>query len=80
MPENDHKDECRHRLVTRSAVGQVTVCQGCGQVHLDLQNLTLRFEDEAFRELVSMLGQAQLRLDRARASVPVVEPVNKSFH
>ncbi|MBI1907254.1 MAG: hypothetical protein HYS20_13635 [Rhodocyclales bacterium] len=54
---------CQHLLVARSPVGQVAACPACGQIHLSLEYLTLRFEAESFRELVGMLAIAQQRLD-----------------
>lgn len=60
--------ECRCELLGSSEIGQVTVCQGCGQVHLNLQYMSLRFEADAFRALADMLGQAQRRLDRIRTA------------
>ncbi len=59
-----HQD-CRCELVTRSDVGHVTVCEGCGQVHLTLQYITLRFDAAAFRTLATMISQAQNRMDCA---------------
>jgi len=34
--------------MSRGAIGQVALC-GCGHLHLNLQYLTLRFEQDAFR-------------------------------
>ena len=50
------------RLVSHGPIGQVTLC-GCGHLHLNLQYLTLRFEQAAFRELAALLLEAQRRLD-----------------
>ena len=50
------------RLISHGPIGQVTLC-GCGHLHLNLQYLTLRFEQEAFRELAALLMHAQRRLD-----------------
>lgn len=58
--------ECRCELLGSSEIGHVTVCQGCGQVHLNMQYMSLRFEVDAFRALAAMLGQAQRRLDCVR--------------
>jgi len=80
MPESEPAVGCQHRLLTRSQVGCVTVCQGCGQVHLELQNLTLRFEEAAFREMAQMVGFAQQRLDgRAGSALAAGEP-RKGLH
>ena len=68
-PEDERTVSCQHRLLARSGVGGVTVCRGCGQVHLELQNLSLRFEAAGFRELAGMLAFAQQRLEgRAEAA------------
>ena len=52
------------QVISRSAVGAVALCS-CGHLHVNLEYLTLRFEPEAFRELVDMLLSAQGRLDAA---------------
>jgi hypothetical protein len=40
----------------------VTACS-CGNIHFDVEYLTLRFTPEAFRELAAMLALAQRTLD-----------------
>jgi hypothetical protein len=62
-PGSKQSVACQHELLTRSGVGSVSVCQGCGQVHLELQNFTVRFEEAAFLELARMVRRAQQRLD-----------------
>jgi hypothetical protein len=57
---------CPVTLVVHNQVGSVSVCPACGQVHLVLEYLTLRFEADAFRELVGLLNAAQRSLDRDR--------------
>lgn len=49
-------------LLCSGPAGTVTCCS-CGNVHVNLQYLTLRFEPEAFRELAGLLALAQHRLD-----------------
>jgi hypothetical protein len=49
-------------LIAHGPIGQVALC-GCGHLHLNLQYLTLRFEQQAFRELAALLTHAQHRLD-----------------
>ena len=81
MPQGEETTGCEHRLLTRSAVGGVTVCRGCGQVHLELQYLTLRFEEGAFRELARMVHLAQQRLLQGRtASTPATDEAPKELH
>jgi hypothetical protein len=63
----NHQD-CRTERLASSEVGHVTVCQGCGQVHLTLEYITLHFEGDAFRALVNMVSQAQSRLAGAMAT------------
>ncbi|MFZ6846227.1 hypothetical protein [Undibacterium sp. RuTC16W] len=63
MANNNRYVECRQVLVANSDIGHVTTCPECGHVHVNLRSLTVRFEMEAFRELVDMLGFAQKRLD-----------------
>lgn len=64
----DHENCCPHSLA-RGEIGEVTVCAGCGQVHLNLQYLTLRFEPGAFLALAAMVDQARSGLERL-ASAP----------
>lgn len=59
-----HSD-CRCEVLARSEVGQVAFCQGCGQVHLAVNYLTLRFDADAFRSLVSLVCRAQGGMDSA---------------
>lgn len=54
------------RLIACSAVGNVAACPACGHVHLTLEYLTLRLEPAAFRDLASMLVDAQAILDGHR--------------
>lgn len=56
---------CQCEQIVSSPIGQVTVCSGCGQVHLTMQCMTVRFELDAFRMLAAMLGQAQQQIDCA---------------
>ena len=48
--------------IARAQVGSVSVC-ACGVITLTLQYISLRLEPGAFRELHSLLGAAQRRLD-----------------
>lgn len=70
----NHQD-CRCELLVNSEVGHVAICQGCGQVQLTLQYMTLRFEAGAFRTLANMVGQAQNRMDAAAVKSATVVPV-----
>jgi len=56
------------RRLAESGVGRVTAC-ACGNIHFDVEYLTLRFVPEAFRELAEMLAFAQRTLDAARPQV-----------
>jgi len=56
---------CPSVPVARNRVGAVIACPDCGHLHVVLEYLTLRFEPEAFRELTSLLANAQQSLDRA---------------
>lgn len=62
------QQDCRCELLVRSSVGHVAVCHDCGQVHLTLQYMTLRFDMNSFRMFAAMAGQAQNLLERG---VPV---------
>lgn len=70
----NHQD-CRCELLISSEVGHVTTCQGCGQVQLTLQYMTLRFEVGAFRTLANMVSQAQSRMDSAAVTNATTVPV-----
>ncbi|HVQ02599.1 MAG TPA: hypothetical protein VMT14_03700 [Burkholderiaceae bacterium] len=50
------------RVLSRSDMGAVMLCR-CGNLHLNLDFMTLRFEPQAFRELAAMLHGAQRRID-----------------
>ncbi len=67
----NHQD-CRCELLAGSEVGHVTICESCGQVHLTLQYMTLRFEAGAFRALAEMVGRAQNRLNCATTDATMV--------
>ena len=56
-------EPCHQMAIADSRVGQVTLCSACGQVHLGLSNVALRFSPEAFRALAELLATAQFRLD-----------------
>lgn len=58
-------EPCHQVAIADSKVGQVTLCAGCGNVHLGLSNVALRFSPEAFRALAELLETAQFRLDYA---------------
>jgi hypothetical protein len=76
----EHQD-CRCELLARSPLGHVTACPGCGQVHLTLQHMTLRFEADAFRAMAAMLGQALHRMDHtAPAMLPEGPHAGRSVH
>lgn len=60
----NHKN-CRCELLTSSEVGHVAICAGCGQIHLNLAYVTLRFDADAFRALTTMVNQAQRHMDCA---------------
>jgi hypothetical protein len=62
----NHQD-CRCEMVVSSEVGHVTLCQGCGQVQLAMNCVTLRFDTASFRTMVNMVTQAQWRMDRLAA-------------
>ena len=65
-PES-HRPTCdgTPRRLAESGVGRVTACS-CGNIHFDVEYVTLRFVPEAFRELAEMLALAQRTLDAAR--------------
>ncbi len=74
------QQDCRCELLVRSAVGHVAVCHDCGQVHLTLQYMTMRFDMNSFRMFAAMAGQAQNLLDRTAASTPAPATVAPQDH
>ena len=62
-PTESSDDPCHHVAIADNAVGQVSLCSGCGQVHLTLAHVSLRFTPEAFRALGDLAATAQFRLD-----------------
>ncbi|WKB51674.1 hypothetical protein [Eleftheria terrae] len=54
---------CQLLPLADGEVGHVSLCPDCGQVHLSLQYMTLRFDLPAFRALLAVVEQAQHRLD-----------------
>ena len=76
------QQDCRCELLVRSSVGHVAVCHDCGQVHLTLQTMTLRFDLNAFRMFAAMAGQAQNLLERGAPvqSAPAAPAPQDHFH
>jgi len=72
LPDELHEP----RLISHGPIGQVALC-GCGHLHLNLEYLTLRFEQDAFRELAALLMHAQRRLDGDLESRTAPGPVNQ---
>ena len=66
------------RRLAESGVGQVIACS-CGNIHFDVEYLTLRFVPEAFRELAEMLTLAQRTLDATRPQL-VHAPDSPAVH
>lgn len=58
-------EPCNQMTIADNKVGQVTLCTECGNVHLGLSNVALRFSPAAFRALAELLETAQFRLDYA---------------
>lgn len=61
---------CSPAVIAEDVVGSVSVCPGCGAVHVSLQHVTLRLAPDAFRVVACMLGTAQERIDRAIRNGP----------
>lgn len=77
--EMSHKD-CRCEHVASSPVGHVSLCPGCGQVHLTMQYMTVRFERGAFRALAAMIGEAQQRMDCATSEASSLPVASATSH
>jgi hypothetical protein len=63
MSDASSDNECHLVPIARSGMGWVSVCRGCGNAHLTLEHLTLRFTPDAFRELTGLTVLAQRQLD-----------------
>ena len=79
--ENDHPESpCDGTPVTlaTSGAGRAVACS-CGNIHIDVEYVTLRFAPEAFMELADMLSHAQRRL-AGRASPSHATTDLTAFH
>lgn len=74
------KCQCEH--LASSPVGQVTMCAGCGQVHLTLQYMTVRLEIDVFKMVATMIRDAQQHMNVLikEPSVPVRPVVVGNLH
>jgi len=70
---DNHSKACEGvpRRLAESGVGRVVACP-CGNIHFDIEYLTLRFVPEAFKELADMLTAAQRALDAKHAPAAVL--------
>lgn len=59
-----NNQDCRSKLLATGDIGHVTTCPDCGQVHLVLQYITLRFDTQTFRMLADLINHAQYRMER----------------
>jgi hypothetical protein len=87
MDDGSHSHQHQHdhgpaTPVAASEIGCVSLCAGCGVVHLQLQYLTLRLEPDAFHDLARLLAQAQARiaLATADAAPPAALTAGRGFH
>lgn len=84
MDETEREEqECTSMVVSRSGMGHVAVCAGCGNVHLTMEYLTVRLQPGAFLELVGMVGDAHRKIaatsffrHEAAADAAADEPVH----
>ncbi|PPD32661.1 MAG: hypothetical protein CTY19_11070 [Methylomonas sp.] len=53
---------CIHEYLASSDSGKVLICRDCGVVHLQLQNLSMRFEAEQFAALADMMTVASKKM------------------
>ncbi len=56
---------CTHEYLAKSRHGKVLICRDCGVVHLNLQNMSLRFDEEQFADLATLMTEASKRLGSA---------------
>lgn len=74
--------DCEHVLLSSSAIGHVMTCPDCGQVHVALHSMTLRFKLEAFLELAAMVrtAQEQLAVESDRHGMEFSMPAPTGMH
>ncbi len=53
-----NKKACVHEYLAATAFGQVLICKKCETVHLQLQNLSLKFSVESFIGITNTLNEA----------------------
>jgi len=77
----NHQD-CRYEILARTNVGHVAICAACGQVHLSMQYMTLRFEAGAFRALADMIDLARRRMEHTLApdATPIPHSASGGLH
>ncbi|MCX7807287.1 MAG: hypothetical protein N2515_01645 [Deltaproteobacteria bacterium] len=57
----------RAMTLAQSRVGKVELCTECGAISLHVGPITMRFQGDGFREVVSMLREALSCLDRIQS-------------
>lgn len=62
---------CHPAVIAEDTVGSVSICPGCGAVHMTLQHVTLRFAPDTFRVVANMLGVAQERINGISRKPPL---------
>lgn len=58
------KNNCKVEYLSSSYYGDVSLCRDCRMVHLNLNNLTLRFAVEDFLGVSDLLAEAYNALHR----------------
>jgi hypothetical protein len=71
---------CTHEYLAKSQHGKVLICRDCGVVHLNLQNMSLRFDVEQFADLASLMTEASKRLSSSTKGSPCKRPTLTVVH
>lgn len=56
------KIPCTHEYLAAGESGKVLMCRDCGVVHVHLQNISMRFDEEQFAGLAAMLTAAAKKM------------------
>ncbi len=57
-----NKKPCIHETLGANESGRVQICRDCNVVHLQMQNMSLRFEPQQFAQLASLVTEASRKM------------------
>jgi hypothetical protein len=75
---------CEHIAIAHGKAGHITICPECNIVQVVLHQISLRFTPDGFRDMATMMGEAQARLDHvfqaSAAAAALVDAADQSVH